>query len=111
MVQADPNPVSITTARRGRSADIHSREVRYLVSMGIRTVCFLCAVVVGGPLRWVFIAAALILPYIAVVFANAAGGRSAQDDAEPYTPTFGELEQGGSALPEGHEESGEDPRG
>ena len=50
-----------------------SRTRRYLVSMGIRTVCFLLAVVASGGLRWVLSAAAVTLPYLSVVFAN--GGR------------------------------------
>jgi len=50
--------------------------VRYLVSMGVRTACFLLAVVVHGPLRWVFVLAAIVLPYLAVVFANAGRERS-----------------------------------
>ncbi len=41
--------------------------------MGVRTVCFILAVVTTGWLRWVFIAAAILLPYLSVVFAN--GGR------------------------------------
>lgn len=41
--------------------------------MGVRTACFLGAVVAGGWLRWVLIAGALVLPYLSVVFAN--GGR------------------------------------
>jgi hypothetical protein len=52
---------------------VDSRTRRYLVSMGIRTVCFLLAVVASGWLRWVLIAAAVTLPYLSVVFAN--GGR------------------------------------
>ena len=50
--------------------------MRYLVSMGVRTACFLLAVVVHGPLRWMFVLAAIVLPYIAVVFANAGRERS-----------------------------------
>jgi len=52
---------------------VDSRTRRYLFSMGIRTVCFLLAVVASGWLRWVLIAAAVTLPYLSVVFAN--GGR------------------------------------
>lgn len=48
---------------------------RYLISMAIRTVCVVLAVVVSGPLRWIFIAGAVLLPYIAVVMANAVGER------------------------------------
>jgi hypothetical protein len=63
----------ITGARRGVRDDVNSRTRRYLVSMGIRTVCFVLAVVASGWLRWVLITAALLLPYLSVVFAN--GGR------------------------------------
>ncbi len=41
--------------------------------MGVRTICFLLAVVTDGWLRWVMIGAAVVLPYLSVVFAN--GGR------------------------------------
>lgn len=50
---------------------------RYLISMLIRTICFLLIFVVHGPLRWVFVAGALLLPYIAVVMANT--GRPPRD--------------------------------
>jgi hypothetical protein len=44
--------------------------------MGIRTLCFVGAVVVGdGWLRWVLIVGAFILPYVAVVMANSAAPR------------------------------------
>ena len=61
---------TITGARRGVSDDVSSRTRRYLVSMAIRTVCFVLAVLVSGPLRWVFVVGALLLPYVAVVIAN-----------------------------------------
>ena len=75
MSQQHDAPVSITTARSGRTDDIKRRQTKYLISMGIRTVCFVLAVVLSGPLRWVMVAAAFGLPYIAVVIANAADGR------------------------------------
>jgi hypothetical protein len=72
-----PEPVySVTAARTGSSDDLSQRQRRYLISMSIRTVCFVLAVVVHGPVRWVFVSAALILPYIAVVMANAVGSGS-----------------------------------
>ena len=58
--------------------------MRYLVSMGVRTACFLLAVVVHGPLRWVFVLAAIVLPYIAVVFANAGRERSLPSPPEIF---------------------------
>jgi Flp pilus assembly protein TadB len=69
-------PVTITSARPAHSADIRRREIRYLLSMGIRTVCFVLAIVTGGPLRWTLVAAAVFLPYVAVVLANATDRRS-----------------------------------
>jgi len=64
----------ITGARRGVRDDVNSRTRRYLISMGVRTACFIGAVLVGdGWLRWVLIVGAVILPYLSVVFAN--GGR------------------------------------
>jgi len=63
----------ITGARPGVREDVNGRTRRYLISMGVRTACFLLAVVTDGWLRWVLIAAAVLLPYLSVVFAN--GGR------------------------------------
>ncbi|WP_436787450.1 DUF3099 domain-containing protein [Yinghuangia sp. YIM S10712] len=71
----------ISGARKGLSEDIRGRQRRYVLSMSIRTVCFLLAVVLSGPLRWVMLAAALFLPYIAVVVANA--GREPTSDPPP----------------------------
>ena len=69
--------VRITTAASSREADIAARQRRYVVSMGIRTVCFVAAILVGsGWLRWVLVTAALLLPYVAVVMANAASSKS-----------------------------------
>jgi hypothetical protein len=68
----------ITGARRGVRDDVNSRTRRYLFSMGVRTVCFLGAVLAGGWLRWALIAAAVVLPYLSVVFAN--GGRERIED-------------------------------
>lgn len=67
----------ITGARPGVRDDVNSRTRRYLVSMGVRTVCFLLAVVTDGWLRWVMIAAAVVLPYLSVVFANSGRERIA----------------------------------
>lgn len=82
MTQQHDTPVSITSARSSRSDDIKRREVKYLVSMGIRTICFVLAVVLTGPLRWIMVAGAFFLPYFAVVIANAADGRASAGPAE-----------------------------
>ena len=70
-------PVRITTATRPRSQDIAARQRRYLFSMSIRTLCFVGAILVGsGWLMWTLIAGALVLPYVAVVMANASTTKS-----------------------------------
>jgi len=68
-----PEPVRITTATRSHGEDIAARQKRYLISMGIRTVCFLLAVVsIGHWFMWGFLGASFFLPTIAVVVANSA---------------------------------------
>ena len=66
----DPVP-SITSAGRSRDEDVSARAVRYTIMMGIRVACFFAAVFTEGWLRWTFAAGAVVLPYIAVVLANA----------------------------------------
>ena len=75
MTQHQEHPVSITSARTSHTDDLHKRQVRYLLSMGIRTVCFVLAIVTSGPVRWILVAAAVFLPYVAVVLANATDRR------------------------------------
>ena len=80
---ASQEPIyQITSARPGVREDVDYRTRRYLISMGIRTVCFLGAVVADGWLRWVLVAGALVLPYVSVVFAN--GGRERIVEAEAF---------------------------
>jgi len=80
-------PVRITTASRPRSEDIRGRQRRYLISMGIRTVCFLLAVAsMGHWFMWIFLAGSLFLPYIAVVMANAGSPADPADADFGYDP-------------------------
>jgi len=71
-----PAAVVITDAR-GASSDEMSRRIRrYTVTMAFRMACFLGMLVVHGWLRWVLLACAVFLPYIAVVLANQSDQRS-----------------------------------
>jgi hypothetical protein len=67
----------VTEARPGLSADIRYRERRYLIMMGIRTVCFITALLMFvnhlGWLTAIPLVGAVVIPYFAVIFAN--GGR------------------------------------
>ena len=68
--------VRITTAPETPEQEMAHRQKRYMISMGIRTLCFVAAIAVGpGWLRWVLVVAALVLPYVAVVMANSASPR------------------------------------
>ena len=85
-------PVRITTAASSHHADIAARQKRYVISMSIRTLCFIGAVAVGpGWLRWVLVAAALLLPYVAVVMANATHSKSDDFVLRPGASTHREL--------------------
>jgi len=90
--------VRITTAATSRADDIAARQRRYVLSMGIRTACFVAAVaaaIAGISWLWPFlIVAALILPYVAVVMANNSASRS--DGFELRDGGYGRPE-----LPEG----------
>jgi Protein of unknown function (DUF3099) len=79
--------VSITSASRPHSEDLRGRERRYVISMGIRTACFLLALVFRTHwVVWVFMAAALFLPYVAVVIANAGAGPDPDTDSHAFDP-------------------------
>ena len=73
----------ISGAQPGLSEDISARTRRYVISMGIRTVCFPLAVLTEGWVRWTFVAVALVVPYFAVIIANAGRERV---DAVPAAP-------------------------
>jgi hypothetical protein len=96
----DDQVFSITSARSGHSDDLGSREKRYAISMGIRTLCFVGAIIawqtIGGWVPWLLLVGALVLPYTSVILANA-GVRSQGSGADLITPEpYGTLEPGPS---------------
>lgn len=76
----DDEVVRITTAAGNRADDIQARQKRYLLSMSLRTLCFVGAIFAslqGVEWLWpILIGGAIVLPYIAVVMANAAANLS-----------------------------------
>ena len=72
---------SITSAPEPLTDDLARRQKRYLIQMGIRIICFAGAVLSWGRIpMWaslVLLIAAVVLPYSAVLFANA--GRERRD--------------------------------
>lgn len=95
----------VTSARPGHSQEMSGRFRRYLISMTIRVICLILAIFVfTGWLRLLGVAAAVVLPWIAVVMANA----GPVDDGEQ--PTFISAERadigGRAATPISHSPKG-----
>jgi hypothetical protein len=66
------DPVVISDIGSSRTAEIRDRERRYVVLMLFRVVCFIAATLIfHGPARWLAVALAVMLPWLAVVLANA----------------------------------------
>lgn len=84
----------VTEARPGLSADIAYRERRYLIMMGIRTVCFVVALLLfvnhAGWLTAIPAVGALVIPYFAVVFANGGREPSTNRGFRQYEPNLPE---------------------
>ena len=62
---------SISDVGEALSKDQSARQRRYFISMMIRTFCFILAVLLPSPWRWIALVGAVTLPYIAVIAANA----------------------------------------
>lgn len=75
---------SITSLPRSPQDDRRSRMLQYSLAMGIRTVCIVLCIFVRG--WWLLLPAigAVVLPYVAVVLANAASSRGGSQ--ERYEP-------------------------
>ncbi|MCX6405028.1 MAG: DUF3099 domain-containing protein [Actinobacteria bacterium] len=67
----EPEVYAITNVQSGTSNDQKSRQRSYLIGMGLRTLCFVLAIITHGTLRWILVAGAILLPYFSVVIANA----------------------------------------
>jgi Flp pilus assembly protein TadB len=94
---SDQQVYRISGAPRSLSDDVDGRTRRYLISMGLRTLCFVGAVVLWVVLNqvvlaWILLAGAVLLPYLAVVVANA--GRERR-----VTPPTTVLTEAREALP------------
>ena len=81
---------SITGAVSPHSDDLDARIRRYLISMSLRVVCVIMAIVVharwGHWSWWIFALGAVVLPYVAVVMANAVDKNRGGPGAPPVTP-------------------------
>jgi hypothetical protein len=91
-----PPAVVITTAAQSRREELRRRELRYVLTMSVRVVAFILAVTLfHGVLRWIAVFLALVLPWLAVVIANAPF-RAISSTPNPVTP------RGPASLPAAH---------
>ena len=74
---------SITSLPRSPQDDRRTRMIQYTVAMSIRTVCIVLCLVVPGWWRLLPAIGAVVLPYIAVVLANASIARPAAEVLRP----------------------------
>lgn len=99
--RVDDGVVTITAAPENVSTDIDRRQRRYILSMTVRTLCFIAAVFVVS-IPWLcgaLIAASFVLPYIAVVIANSAAPRGDQPLLGPGHSPFGPTQELGPGSP------------
>jgi len=62
---------SITEAQPSLTVDQRARQIRYFYSMMFRTGCFIATIFLPNPWRWFTLAGAVVVPYVAVIVANA----------------------------------------
>ncbi|WP_313450011.1 DUF3099 domain-containing protein [Brevibacterium casei] len=114
------HPQQITTADTALDDDMKSRIIKYSITMTIRTLCFVAAYFAFAAsqhvLMWIFVAGAVLLPYPAVIFANAGRERTRDDrsaliDSAPLTqlpPGRGEtISEDGTTVVDGATAAGD----
>ncbi len=76
-MKRDRRSVVITNARPSPGAERRSREIRYVLMMGVRALCLVAAAVlvsVHAPLLWLWVPVCLVgmvvVPWLAVILAN-----------------------------------------
>ncbi|MET0990400.1 MAG: DUF3099 domain-containing protein [Glaciihabitans sp.] len=89
---------SITSLPPSPDADRHARIMRYTVAMVVRLACFVSCFFVQGWWLVAAIAAAIVLPYFAVVLANTGTAKSGDGVTAPgqIMLTDGRIDQGDS---------------
>jgi Protein of unknown function (DUF3099) len=84
-VAPSDEPILVTTAGISARDERRARERRYLITMGVRVVAFIAAIVFAtGWVRVIAVALALVLPWVGVVMANAPLSRASQKAPSLY---------------------------
>jgi xanthine/uracil permease len=78
-------PILVTTAPISARDERRTRERRYLITMAVRVVAFIVAIVFAtGWIRVIAVILALVLPWVAVVLANAGPSRGPTERPSLY---------------------------
>ena len=91
--------VVVTQVAESRTEDLNRRRRNYAVAMAVRTVAFVAIFFVPGVWKMLPLAAAAVLPFFAVMFANAVDHRRPAPISEEPDPLL--------ALPPGEIIKGE----
>jgi len=85
MIVKQSHAAPVTSLPQAPQDEASGRVRRYWITMGIRMACFALTVLVTpyGWYTWVFAIAAAVLPYIAVVFANAVSPTATETAESP----------------------------
>ncbi|WP_416975303.1 DUF3099 domain-containing protein [Streptomyces sp. 4F14] len=97
----------ITGARQGLQDDVRQRQRRYIISMSVRTVSVVLAALLWNVERhvaMVALALGILLPYIAVVIANA-GRENAPGLPSTFVPSPGRAQLSAPGVAERSAES------
>ncbi|GGR48144.1 DUF3099 domain-containing protein [Streptomyces roseolus] len=87
--RGEPEVFRITGARQGLADDVRGRQRRYVISMSVRTLSVIAAAALWNVERHVAVVAlvlGVLLPYVAVVIANA-GRESAPGLPSTFLPS------------------------
>ncbi len=76
---------TVTSAQTSTTDDQNGRVRRYLIMMSVRIALFGLVFVTSGWLRWAAVIGAVLIPYFAVVMANAVRP-SEVGKVQPVTP-------------------------
>jgi Protein of unknown function (DUF3099) len=85
-VATHDDPILVTTAPMSPGEERRGRERRYLITMGVRVIAFIVALIFAtGWIRVIAVGLALILPWVGVVMANAGPSHEKTENPSLYT--------------------------
>lgn len=80
---------SVTSLGEAPEVERKRRMIRYTIAMTVRVLCLVLGMFTHGWLMWVLFAGAILLPYFAVVLANAQSNQEApKTSAAVEAPTL-----------------------